>query len=352
MEETLCGVTAFKLHRVPPQVIGLCPPLPGVSGDHNRREFLSHPVVSEILGAPLHRLVTARCDLSSRKHFRDHLWMAELPLGSIHEHILGINVTSPAMTLLTLATSIPFPQLIMAIYEVCGGFSIFKPTPSLEELLQRHWGDCSSECAGWKRVTSTKGKQTSLWMRPPLVELEEMRRFAKSVRGRRGAAVLERATELVTGSCDSPFEVQASLLLGLPRRFGGMGFTDIENNKVIHLSSDARALCGKSTCRADIYLEGNGVAGPVDIECQGAMVHDSGESAISDSRRTAALQSMGIDVVPVTFDQISDPRGFGALTTLVAKRSGRKLAPKTEGLQRRELDLRRNVFIDWDTLGE
>lgn len=136
MEETLCGVTAFKLHRVPPQVIGLCPPLSGVSGDHNRREFLSHPVVSEILGAPLHRLVTARCDLSSRKHFRDHLWMAELPLGSIHEHILGINVTSPAMTLLTLATSIPFPQLIMAIYEVCGGFSIFKPTPSLEELLQ------------------------------------------------------------------------------------------------------------------------------------------------------------------------------------------------------------------------
>ncbi len=256
------------------------------------------------------------------------------------------------MTLLTLATSIPFPQLIMAIYEVCGGFSIFKPTPSLEELLQRHWGDCSTECAGWKRVTSTKGKQTSLWMRPPLVELEEMRRFAKSVQGRRGAAVLERATELVTGPCDSPFEVQASLLLGLPRRFGGMGFTDIENNKVIHLSSDARALYGKSTCRADIYLEGNSVAGPVDIECQGAMVHDSGESAISDSRRTAALQSMGIDVVPVTFDQISDPRSFGALAALVAKRSGRKLAPKTEGLQRRELDLRRNVLIDWGTLGE
>ena len=82
------------------------------------------------------------------------------------------------------------------------------------------------------------------------------------------------------------------------------------------------------------------------------MVHDSGESAISDSRRTAALQCMGIDVVPVTFDQVSDPRGFDALTTLVAKRSGRKLMPKTEGLQRRELDLRRNVLIGWDTLGE
>ena len=61
---------------------------------------------------------------------------------------------------------------------------------------------------------------------------------------------------------------------------------------------------------------------------------------------------MGIDVVPVTFDQISDPRSFGALTTLVAKRSGRRLASKTEGRQRRELDLRRNVLIDWDTLGE
>ena len=63
-------------------------------------------------------------------------------------------------------------------------------------------------------------------------------------------------------------------------------------------------------------------------------------------------RSMGIEVVPITFDQVSDPRGFDALTTLVAKRSGRKLMPKTEGLQRRELDLRRNVLIDWDTLGE
>lgn len=352
MSEVFCGPTAFKLHRIPPQVIGLCPPLPQPRGDKNRVELRSHPIVREILGVPLHRLVFSRNELSNGKLFRDHFWSGECPFGSIWEHELGVSVTSPAMTLLGLASTIPFPQLLMAVYEMCGGFAVFRPSEGIEEAMRKYWHGGTERLGLWKRVMSIKGAPTSLWMRPSLLGLDELKRFASEVAGHRGARPLAEAAELVTGVCESPFEVQASLLLGLPRRFGGMGFTDIENNKVIHLSSDARALCGKSTCRADIYLEGNGVAGPVDIECQGAMVHDSGESAIFDSRRTAALQSMGIDVVPVTFDQISDPRSFGALAALVAKRSGRKLAPKTEGLQRRELDLRRNVLIDWDTLGE
>lgn len=352
MSEVFCGPTAFKLHRIPPQVIGLCPPLPQPRGDKNRTELRSHPVVREILGTPLHRLVFSHNELSNGKLFRDHFWSGECPFGSIWEHGLGVNVTSPAMTLLGLASAIIFPQLLMAVYEMCGGFAVFRPSETIEEAMRKYWHGGSERLGFWKRVMSTKGVPTSLWMRPPLLDLDELKRFASEVAGHRGARPLAEAAELMTGPCDSPFEVQTSLLLGLPRRLGGMGFTDIENNKVIRLSSDARALCGKSTCRADIYLEGNGLAGPVDIECQGAMVHDSGESAISDSRRTAALQSMGIDVVPVTFDQVNDPRGFDALTTLVAKRSGRKLIPKTEGLQRRELDLRRNVLIDWDTLGE
>lgn len=352
MSEVFCGPTAFKLHRIPPQVIGLCPPLPQPRGDKNRTGLRSHPVVREILGTPLHRLVFSRNELSNGKLFRDHFWSGECPFGSIWEHELGVGVSSPAMTLLGLASAIPFPQLLMAVYEMGGGFAVFRPSKAIEEAMRKYWHDSSERLGFWKRVMSTKGAPTSLWMRPPLLDLDELKRFAYEVAGHRGARPLAEAAELMTGSCDSPFEVQASLLLGLPRRIGGMGFTDIENNKVIHLSGDARALCGKSTCRADIYLEARGTHRPVDIECQGAMVHDSGESAISDSRRTAALQSMGIDVVPVTFDQVSDPRGFDALTTLVAKRSGRKLMPKTEGLQRRELDLRRNVLIDWDTLGE
>lgn len=352
MGETLCGISAFKLHRVPPQVIGLCPPLPEPCGDANRVGLSSHPVVREILGSPLHRLVFSRNQISNGALFRDHLWTGEAPFGSIWDHELGVGITSPAATLLTLATTVPFPQLLMAAYEMCGRFAIFQPSEAIEKAMTTYWSNGCERLGAWKRVISTKGLATNLWMRPPLLSIEELSSFTSEVVGRRGARPLAKVAELVTGVCDSPFEVQTSLLLGLPRRLGGMGFTDIENNKVIHLSSDARALCGKSTCRADIYLEGNDVAVPVDIECQGAMVHDSGESAISDSRRTAALQSMGIDVVPVTFDQISDPRSFQALAALVAKRSGRKLAPKTEGLQRRELDLRRNVLIDWGTLGE
>lgn len=352
MSEVFCGPTAFKLHRIPPQVIGLCPPFPQPRGDKNRTELRSHPVVREILGTPLHRLVFSRNELSNGKLFRDHFWSGECPFGSIWEHELGASVTSPAMTLLGLASAITFPQLLMAVYEMCGGFAVFRPSEAIEEALRKYWHGGSERLGFWKRVMSTKGAPTSLWMRPPLLDLDELKRFASEVAGHRGARPLAEAAELMTGVCDSPFEVQTSLLLGLPRRLGGMGFTDIENNKVIRLSSEARSLCGKSECRADVYLGARDSARPVDIECQGAVVHDSGESAISDSRRIAALQSMGIDVVPVTFDQISDARSFDALAALVAKRSGRRLAPKTKGLQRRELDLRRNVLIDWNTLGE
>ena len=244
------------------------------------------------------------------------------------------------------------PQLLMAVYEMCGGFAVFRPSEAIEEAMRKYWRGGTERLGFWRRVTSAKGAPTSLWMHPPLLDIDELKRFASEVAGHRGARPLAEAAELMTGPCESPFEVQTSLLLGLPRRLGGMGFTDIENNKVIRLSSEARSLCGKSECRADVYLGARDSARPVDIECQGAVVHDSGESAISDSRRIAALQSMGIDVVPVTFDQISDARSFDALAALVAKRSGRRLAPKTKGLQRRELDLRRNVLIDWNTLGE
>lgn len=350
MSEVFCGPTAFKLHRIPPQVIGLCPPLPQPRGDKNRTELRSHPVVKEILGTPLHRLVFSRNELSNGKLFRDHFWSGECPFGSIWEHELGVSVASPAMTLLCLASTIPFPQLLMAVYEMCGGFAVFQPSEAIEEAMRKYWHGSSERLGFWKRVMSTKGAPTSLWMRPPLLDLDELKRFASEVAGHRGARPLAEAAELMTGPCESPFEVQTSLLLGLPRRLGGMGFTDIENNKVIHLSSDARALCGKSTCRADIYLEARGAHRPVDIKCQGAVVHDSNESALSDSRRIAALQSMGIEVVPVTFDQISDARSLTAVVSLVAKRSGRKVAPKSEGLMRRELDLRRNVLIDWNAL--
>lgn len=352
MSEVFCGPTAFKLHRIPPQVIGMCPPLPQPRGDKNRTDLRPHPVVREILGAPLHRLVFSRNELSNGKLFRDHLWTGECPFGSVWEHELGASVTSPAMTLLGLASALPFPQLLMAVYEMCGSFAVFRPSETIEEAMRKYWRGGTERLGFWRRVTSTKGVLTSLWMRPPLLDIDELKRFASEVAGHRGARPLAEAAELMTGPCESPFEVQTSLLLGLPRRLGGMGFTDIENNKVIRLSSEARSLCGKSECRADVYLGAGDSARPVDIECQGAVVHDSGESAISDSRRIAALQSMGIDVVPVTFDQISDARSFDALAALVAKRSGRRLAPKTKGLQRRELDLRRNVLIDWNTLGE
>ena len=153
MSEIFCGPTAFKLHRIPPQVIGLCLSLPQPRGDKNRTELRSHPVVREILGTPLHRLVFSRNELSNGKLFRDHFWSGERPFGSIWEHELGVSVASPAMTLLGLASTIPFPHLLMAVYEMCGGFAVFRPSEAIEEAMRKYWHGGSERLGFWKRVT-------------------------------------------------------------------------------------------------------------------------------------------------------------------------------------------------------
>lgn len=60
----------------------------------------------------------------------------------------------------------------------------------------------------------------------------------------------------MTGQTASPFEVQTSMLVSLPRNEGGMGI-NIANNVRIPLSDAARSLYDKTCCYADILIESN-----------------------------------------------------------------------------------------------
>lgn len=352
MEDILCDISAFRFHRTPPQVLMLCPPYPDRATDNNRAGFRNHILTHEILGTPIHLLATDRKRRLNNVSTVSRLVTNELPFGCIQQTDLGISTASPLYSLFNLASHVDENHLVMAMYEFCGTFSIFRPSPVVEALLDSiDSSELLPRSFGWRRVKSSSGRKTDLWRREPLIELGELGQFADAMKSERGGRRFARAAKRVTGVTASPFEVQASMLFSTQRCKGGEGFSGFVNNERIPLSTSARRIYGKSTCCADLLFDVPSGASPLIVECQGKVVHDDYDSAISDSDRTTALQQMGFTVMPLTYRQISDRANFDTVRRMVARQIGVAYRSKNSKEIRCEIDLRRNIFIDWTTLG-
>lgn len=353
MEEVLCDISAFRFHRTPPQILMLCPPYPDRACDKNRAGFKSHVLTREVIGKPVHILATDRKHRLNNTSMVSHLVTNDLPSGCIQETDLGISTASPLYSLFNLAQHVHENHLVMAMYEFCGTFSVFRPSPIIEALLDEiDSSDSLPRSFGWQRVKNHAGEKTNLWRREPLVELGELRRFATEMKSARGGRRFAHAAKRVTGIAASPFEVQASMLFSTPRSKGGEGFSGFVNNEKIPLSKNAQRICGKRACYADLLFDVPNGVNPLIVECQGKMIHDHYVSAISDSDRMAALQEMGFTVLPLTYRQISDRANFDTVRRMIAKQIGVTYRNKSPEETRREIDLRRSIFIDWSTLGQ
>lgn len=354
--DILFGLSSFRLHRIPYQVLMLCPPIPPL-WDNVRDPLLpKHPVIREIFGSPLHVLVTNRKDRRTAKNVRTHLVESRLPAGAIVDSVLGVQTCSPLFTLLTLARDLNTIELTMAMYEFCGNFSVFKPSEAIEELLKTpEAAELNRQPGAWKRVRSSaataSGKTSSLWMRPPLVSLDELHSALDEYPHFHGKKKFSEAANLVTGVTSSPFEVQLSMLLALPESMGGKGMPLFTNNARIALTKEARKMYPHSFIRADLLFEGNESRPDIDVECQGSIIHENEKQAISDSDRSTALASMNIEVLWITYEKISNASTFRSIAGLIARRIDYPLPELTGEARRRENELRRNLMIDWSTLG-
>lgn len=350
MDLTLCGQSAFYYYRIPPQVLGLYPAISLGNIDRRCCGLGSHAVVKDLLHAPLHRLVFTRAQSGSRSLFKSHLLTQEPPPGSFRQTEHGFDVTSPEFTLLSLATQVSRNQLLMACYEMCSSFAVFTPCERTQQQLDEAISlkfippDC-----GWKRIVDTKGNDTNLWKRAPLLSAADIAAFAKQAAGLRGVKQLRWAAERMAGQTASPFEVQTSMLVSLPRDEGGLGI-GITNNARIPLSEAARSLYDKTCCYADILIESVTDSMGVILECQGRSAHESEAASLSDAERTTALTSMGYDVIQITYGQIKDKRSFGNLAELIHKKAGLPYTPKIKQECDAEDALRQELLVDWDDL--
>ena len=350
MDLTLCGQTAFNYHRIPPQILGLHPAISLGNMDRRCCGLRSHAVVKDLLHAPLHRLVFTRAQSGSRSLFKSHLLTQEPPPGSFRQTEHGFDVTSPEFTLLNLAAKVSRNQLLMACYEMCGSFAVFKPCERTQQQLDESISlKLIPPNCGWERVNDTKGNDTNLWKRQPLLSAADIAAFAKQAAGLRGVKQLRWAAEHMAGQTASPFEVQTSMLVSLPRDEGGLGI-GITNNARIPLSEAARSLYDKTCCYADILIESVTDSMGVILECQGRSAHDSEAASLSDAERTTALTSMGYDVIQITYGQIKDKRSFGNLAELIHKKAGLPYTPKIKQECDAEDALRQELLVDWDDL--
>lgn len=353
MSYVLSNISAFRYHRIPPQILVLCPPIPDEDCDRQRLRLRQDLLVNHVLGFPLHTLVLNRKERTNPALIEHHLWSSPLPPKAIWETDHGVQLVSPLFTLLTVVPYVSETRLLMMAYEMCGAFAVFKPSDLMEKALKDAYESHQMpKDYGWRRSSNQKGEATNLWQRPPLIQLNDLLDFAESNRGLRGGKKLLNAARRVSGITASPFEVQASILLGLSRRLGGEGLSRFENNYEIALDQKAKKIVDKEKVYADLHFVSADGERSVIVECQGATEHGKVDAGIRDADRVTALQSMGYDVVLLTFKKMSDKESFHTVAEMLANKLGYPYRAKTEAMKARESDLRRELLIDWATLGK
>lgn len=379
MDEIVCANSAFRYWRCPPQVRDLYPRLP--NSEEGWRALSQAPFVTDILKTPVVTAASTRSNLHSGTR-RTIRW-ADAYKGNVSlDTDMGFSVTDPLNTLFTMTRSVSQSDLVLAMYEFCGWFSVFKPSTAVDLALEQ--ADTNELCtstdklfeldetqeeAPWKRVytrvnqngtnndqseqenseseKNDRGKGTSLWMRKPLIEIAELRRFETEVKCEMWGRQFYDAAQQVIGIAASPLEVAGIMLLSRPRRFGGAGFKNIYVNDLTPLSVSAQQIAGQKVCYGDIVIVNSITMKAVIIELQGEVIHGSGAVLDHDATRMTALQTMGYDVFLVTHDMLNDRNQLNAIIRSVCDRIDLQYKPKTKAMRRAETRLRANVLCNW-----
>ncbi len=382
MDTVICGPTAYQYWRIPPIVHLLCaapedyPVLRKIIGLEELRGFRSdldsrspftascggpawrnvreesktlresHRFLSSFANYPVDILVHDRNATCPTGILNPWLWTHDLPHGSTTQIVDDLYVTTPAFTLLQLASKASLAQTVMLASELCGSYAVYEaPAPIASQLNKLALRGRLRSFGGWTPCLSESGQVTNLWKREPLLTPGQIMSLAEEASPCRGCNTLRQAAELVVPMAASPFETQAGILLGFSRRRGGEGFAGFTHNERVELSRAAKLVADRGCCYCDLYWPDG-----LDIECQSAQYHDNSGSYLSDADRSAALELMGVKVLPLTFKQVKDERRFDAFSKAVAHALGVEPRPKTTRQLAAAETLRSEVLVDWNSL--
>ena len=134
MDEIICANTAFRYWRCPPQVRDLYPRLP--SPEDGWRSLAHSPFVTDVLKTPIIAVASPGC-CNHHSGLRSTIrWEGASDVGTTIDTHAGFSVTNPLNTLFTMTRFMSQIDLVLAMYELCGWFSVFEPTPAAETQLK------------------------------------------------------------------------------------------------------------------------------------------------------------------------------------------------------------------------
>ena len=390
---TLCGWSAFRMHRVPPVALWLALL---ADADHLRRPSargyrkaahllarLGFDAPADIC-APTDRLrpTTAHLNARVRKLSTTTIKPVSQPVPiplDVLEHLglasppFDLRALSPEASLLSLAPRLGPERLALAASELMGSFGIFRPTPDLQSRLSmaaRKGATSPSTVdeAGtlprsirrearygrWQQLTEPDKAPSNLWQRDPLLTHARLAAFVQDAEGLHGCDILRGACRMAVPGTASPFEAQAAILLGQPRRRGGEGLGTPVCNKKVVLDPGAKALAHQAVCYCDLYFEGPRSGRRLAIECHSRTWHARGdEKRVADANRQAALERMGIDVMLLTHEMLRDAKALSHFVELARAKLGLRQPRDSKDLRERRERLRSAVLgvRDWEGFG-
>lgn len=263
------------------------------------------------LERPIH--VVSRCATRNCRspQIAYHYCNAELDRGALLQIDKEVWISSAPLAFTQIAAAMPAVDLLLLGYEMCGTYR--------------------RGSAG----TPTKHQQ------PPLMSTSQLRQFLELHPALRGAKKARAALRYLADGAESPREAQCVLLFGLPVAMGGYGLGIPRMGRAVKCNARARAMVGSETMRCDLFWP----EARLDVEYQSHAFHEGELNRVHDSRRANALRSMGINVVPVTDNELESLEACDAVANTVRKSLRKRGRTRIVDVHARRLKLRRQLGL-------
>lgn len=223
----------------------------------------------------------------------------------------AILLADPALAFIQEASTRSFADTLLLGFEICGTYQ-------------------QSVTAGPTRYHTE-----------PLTSVRKIRNFLKRNPSLHGAARAQQALRYIADGSASPRETKAALLFGLPAYYGGYGLGIPRMNFEIMCTPEASTIAGRRTLRCDLFWPRARMA----LEYQSREFHTGELSRIRDSRRTNALQSMGLKMIALTNNELDSLEATDVIANTIRKTLGHRFRTTVKDYHRRKLTLRRQLGL-------
>ena len=269
---------------------------PSNSPDISRVKLLNAQGISY----PVNTMVSVP-DAKRRSRFvESHVMCEALPEGCIIDVGDGLLVSSPEFCFFQMAQRLSFVELVQLGLELCGSYSLLVNGAVYKDpgIVERGFID-----------------------RPALTSQAKLSNFLAHMEGLLGQRRLSRPLRYIRDNSASPMETTLFLLLTLPYKYGGYGFSMPELNAIIKPAKSAKKISSKQSFRCDLFWPEFDVA----VEYDSDKHHSGPEQITQDSMKRNSLIAIGVTVITVTNRQIRNTIEFEKIVKQLAINLGRRL---------------------------